>query len=88
MDVPVLNKGASMTSEPLFILIHKGRDKMAAIWADNIFKLIFLYENCYVWSWISLKFVGRGRINNNQALVQIMAWCQTGTKPLSEPMMA
>ena len=33
---------------------------------------------------ISLKFVP---ININQALVQIMAWCQTGNKPLSKPML-
>ena len=33
--------------------------------------------------WISLKFVP----TNMPALVQIMAWCQPGDKPLSEPMM-
>ena len=31
-----------------------------------------------------MKFV---QINNIPALVQIMAWCQPGDKPLSEPMM-
>ena len=36
---------------------------------------------------ISLKFVLKVRINNIPALVQIMAWCQPGHKPLSEPMM-
>ena len=36
---------------------------------------------------ISLKFVPKGPINNIPALVQIMAWRQTGDKPLSEPMM-
>ena len=30
----------------------------------------------------------RGPINNIPALVQIMAWCRPGDKPLSEPMMA
>ena len=34
---------------------------------------------------ISLKFVPRGPINNIPALVQIMAWRQSGDKPLSEP---
>ena len=34
-----------------------------------------------------LKFVPRGPINNIPALVQIMAWCRSGDKPLSEPMM-
>ena len=27
------------------------------------------------------------QINNTPALFQIMAWCQIGNKPLSEPMM-
>ena len=30
-------------------------------------------------------FVPKGAINNNPALVQIMAWCRPGNKPLSEP---
>ena len=41
--------------------------------------------------WISLKiplkFVPKGPINNIPALVQIMAWCRPGDKPLSEPML-
>ena len=36
---------------------------------------------------ISLKFVSNIRINNIPALVQIMAWCRPGDKPLSESMM-
>ena len=35
-----------------------------------------------------LKFVPQGPINNIPALVQIMAWHQTGDKPLLEPMFA
>ena len=34
-----------------------------------------------------MKFVPKGPINNNPALVQIMAWSRSGDKPLSEPMM-
>ena len=34
----------------------------------------------------SMKFVPKGPINNIPALVQIMAWCRPGDKPLSEPM--
>ena len=26
-------------------------------------------------------------LKNKSALAQVMAWCQTGTKPLPEPMM-
>ena len=36
---------------------------------------------------ISLNFVPKGPIDNNPALVQIMAWHQIGDKPLSEPML-
>ena len=37
---------------------------------------------------ISLKFVLYISINTKPALVQIMAWCLTGDKSLSKPMMA
>ena len=36
---------------------------------------------------IPLKFVPRGPIDNNEALVQIMACRLFGAKPLSEPML-
>ena len=55
--------------------------------ADDIFKCIFLNENVSIAIKISLKFVPKGPINNNLALVQIMAWRRPGDKPLSEPMM-
>ena len=37
---------------------------------------------------ISLKFVPKGPIYNKSAMVQVMAWCQTGNKPLPKPMLA
>ena len=40
----------------------------------NIFKRIFLNENCCVLMKISLKFVPQSPVNNSPALVQIMAW--------------
>ena len=55
--------------------------------ADDTFKRIFLNENVRITIKISLKFVPKGPINNNPALVQIMAWRRPGDKPLSEPMM-
>ena len=55
--------------------------------ADDIFKCIFLKENVWISTKISLKFVPKGPINNIPALVQIMAWRRPGDKPLSEPMM-
>ena len=55
--------------------------------ADNIFKSISLNENFQIWNKISLKHAPLGLIENMAALVQIMAWRQTGDKPLSEAMM-
>ena len=60
---------------------------MAAI-SHDIFKDIFFNENCYIFMEIALKFVPNDPINNKHALVQIMAWCQAGDKPLFEPMVA
>ena len=54
---------------------------------DDIFKCIFLTENVWIAITISLKLVPEGPINNIPALVQIMAWCRPGDKPLSEPIM-
>ena len=59
---------------------------MAAILANDIFKLIFLNEKDMIPIQISLKFVSRSPIDK-PALVQVMAWCQTGAKPLPEPML-
>ena len=33
-------------------------------------------------------FVPKGPIENDSVLVWVMAWCRTGDKPLSEPMLA
>ena len=60
---------------------------MAAILADDNFKCIFLNENDRIPIQISLKFVPRSPIDNKSALVQVVAWRQTGDKPLPEPML-
>ena len=52
---------------------------------DNIFKCIFLNEKFCSLIWISLKFVRKGPIDNKWVLVQVMAWCRLGGKPLSKP---
>ena len=51
--------------------------------AGDIFKHIFLNENCLILIQISLRFVPKRRIHNNTALVLIMAWRREGDKPLS-----
>ena len=60
---------------------------MAAILANDIFKCIFLNEKVRISIKISLKFVPKGPIDNESALVQVMAWRRTGDKPLPEPML-
>ena len=52
---------------------------------DDIFKCMNL--NIWISIKISLKFVPKGPINDIPALVQIMAWCRPGDKPLSEPLL-
>ena len=53
---------------------------------QTTFSNAFLNENVQIPIKILLKFVPRGPINYIPALVQIMAWCRPGDKPLSEPM--
>ena len=48
---------------------------------DKIFKRIFLNGNLWILHKISLKYVPQGLMDNIAALVQIMAWRQTGGKP-------
>ena len=67
------------------ILTHLPLDKMAAKFADDIFKYIFMHEKLFFSIRISLKFVPSGSIDNEPALVQVMAWRRTSDKPLSEP---
>ena len=56
--------------------------------ADEIFKRISFNENGWIVNKIALKFVPKGPIDNKSSLVQVMAWHQTGAKPLSEPMVS
>ena len=50
-------------------LTHLALDKMAAILADDIFKCIFVNKKISILIEISLKFVPKGPIDNNPALV-------------------
>ena len=53
---------------------------------DDIFKSIF-NESVWIPIPISLKFVPKGPIDYNSALVQVVAWHRTGEKPLPESML-
>ena len=52
--------------------------------ADDIYKYIFLNEKFYILIWISLKFIPKGPIDYMPPLVQVIAWCGTGDKPLPQ----
>ena len=54
---------------------------------DDILKCIFPKENVLISIKIPLNPIPKGPINNIPALVQIMACCWSGGKPLYEPMM-
>ena len=43
--------------------------------ADDSFRYIFLNENIWIFTKISLKFIAKSPINDIPALVQVMAWC-------------
>ena len=68
-------------------LTHFPLDKMTALLADDIFNRIFLNENIRISIQFSLKVVPKDPIDNKSALVQVMAMCRTGDKPLTEPML-
>ena len=55
--------------------------------ADDIFRCIFVNEKLCILIKISLKFVPKDLIDNYSTLVQVMAWCRRGNKPLPEPML-
>ena len=80
-----------MMSVDLNVLTHWGQHIEAETngrhFPDDIFKWIFFNENCFILLQISIKCVCNGPIDNNSALVQIMARRPTGDKPLSEPML-
>ena len=63
------------------LICHCGRDKMPAIlqttFSNSLFDMNLLYFDPSVFL----------QCNNNPMLVQVMAWCRTGNRPLSEPSM-
>ena len=68
-------------------LTHLSQDKMATF-SQTIFSDAFSWMESFVFLIkMSLKFVPKGPIDNNPALVQIMAWRWIDDKPLSEPML-
>ena len=66
---------------------HPTPGQNGCLFADDMFKRIFLNENIWISNKISLKYIPWCLTDNIPALVQIMAWRRPGTKPLSEPML-
>ena len=55
-------------------------------WQTTFSNCIFLNRNDRIPIQISFNYAPRSTIDNKPALVQVMAWCRTGDKPLPEPM--
>ena len=56
-------------------------------WQTTFSNCIFLNENDGIPIQIAFNYAPRSPIDNKPALVQVMAWCRTGDKPLPVPMM-
>ena len=67
-------------------LTHWGETNLPPF-SRRYFQMHFLEWKYVNFAWDLLTLVPEVRINNISALVQIMAWCQPGDKPLPEPMM-
>ena len=74
-----------MYTSPGFNTLRPRRNRH--LFADDIFKYIFLNDNVLISIKIPLKFIPKGPIDNIPALVQIMAWRRQGAQSLSETMM-
>ena len=83
---------ANVPASSLFLLLSlrltnlekKFREKNCRHFTDGSFKCVLLNENLWISIDFSLKFVPKGRIYNNSALVRIRAWRRPDNKPLSE----
>ena len=64
----------------VYRLTHWGQNKIANI-CIGIFSNTFSWVQISIFHQISSKITPGGSIDNNLALLQIMAWCQTSYKP-------
>ena len=64
----------------IYILTHLPLDKMAAIWASDIF--ICIFSNDRIPIQISPKLVPISPLDNKPVLIQVMAWCWNGDNPI------
>ena len=79
-----LNAGCTIPPHPTFVNSSSPGQNGRQVVDDNL-RCIFENENFYIL--IEMKFVSKGRIDNNSTLVYIMEWRRIGDKPLSEQML-
>ena len=72
---------------PIWCLSSSPLEQNGHHFTDGIFKCIFINETFCIWIQIWLKFVPKVPIDNNPALVQIMACRRIDDKSLSEAML-
>ena len=74
------------------IIVLADDEEPLAYWAQmpcaTVLQIILFIENCHIFIQISLRLVPKGPFDNKPGSFLIMAWCWTGHKPLSWPMMA
>ena len=61
--------------------MHRGREKMAAIFQTTFLEYISLDEGLHGFIQISLKFVLKGPVENARLLVQEMVWHRICASP-------
>ena len=61
-------------------------ERKGSHFAGDISKYNFMKDTFGILIKISLIFVAKGPIDNKSALVQVVAWYQTGDKPIRDPM--
>ena len=78
-----LRRATSIPFEDIGCLAHWGWHKIAAILQTKFSNAFFLNENTRISIKIPLNFICKGSTNNIPTLIQIMAYCRPGDKPLS-----
>ena len=71
---------------PQLVTLHIEAEKKWPPFPGRHFQVHFLEWKCLNLYWHSLTFILKGQINNIPALIQVMAWHQSGDKPLVVPM--
>ena len=69
------------------VVIHIDAETKWLPYCRQHFQSDFLIWELFLVDQVTLKYDPMGSINNKLELVQIMAWCWTGNKPLSEPVL-